>query len=211
MEPLNMIELAEMKRIYSAVEHLFPNSKQICLVVTSASRQEGKTTVAGGLAAIIAQRTRKRVLAADLNWHTPALHSLFKLSLLSNYKDILAGEPITGSAQPSSIQNLDILTGPKVQPDSNAEWGDLAVLSAQVMRAARKDYEVVIVDTSSVFPTNRYMIDPVALSKEADATLMVVLADVTSRQVVKRAKVKLETSGATIAGVIVNQWKNPLL
>ena len=40
--------------------------------------------------------------------------------------------------------------------------------------------------------------------------LMVVLANATPRQQVKRAQTTLDTAGTNIIGVIVNQWKNPI-
>jgi len=39
---------------------------------------------------------------------------------------------------------------------------------------------------------------------------LVVLANVTPRQPLKRSRMFLETAGANVLGVIVNQWKNPL-
>ena len=69
---------------------------------------------------------------------------------------------------------------------------------------------MVFIDSASVFPTNRYMIDPVAISRVADATIIVVMANATPRQQVKRALVSLETAGAKVLGVVANQWKNPI-
>jgi hypothetical protein len=54
------------------------------------------------------------------------------------------------------------------------------------------------------------MMDPVSLSKVADGTALVVLANVTPRQRAKHAQVLLETAGANVLGVVVNQWRNSL-
>jgi Mrp family chromosome partitioning ATPase len=55
------------------------------------------------------------------------------------------------------------------------------------------------------------MIDPVTMSKTADGVVLVALANVTPRQQLKRAHMFLETAGANVLGVIVNQWKNPIV
>jgi len=40
--------------------------------------------------------------------------------------------------------------------------------------------------------------------------VLVALANVTPRQKIKHARMLLETAGAHVVGVVVNQWKNPL-
>jgi Mrp family chromosome partitioning ATPase len=49
-----LAEIAEMKRIYLAVKNALIQSSPACLVVTSGSPGEGKTTMAAGFAAIAA-------------------------------------------------------------------------------------------------------------------------------------------------------------
>jgi len=79
------------------------------------------------------------------------------------------------------------------------------------MTQAREAYDMVIIDTSAILPTNRSMVDPVTFSKAADGIVLLVLNYVTPKQDVKRAYMILETSGARVLGVVVNQWKNPIL
>jgi len=211
MEPLVMMELAETKRIYAAIAHIFQDSTRTCLVVTSAARAEGKTTTVAGLGAIAARQSGKRVLAIDLNWFSPALHGYFGLEPVFNQKSLDNEESITKVVQASGIENLDILTAPQPRMRNNGSSKDSSSLGMEIVRMARQAYDIVLVDTSSVFPTNRYMIDPVSLSGEADGTLLVVLASVTPRQAVKRAHTRLQASGAKVIGAVVNQWKNKVL
>ena len=76
-----------------------------------------------------------------------------------------------------------------------------------ILKQAREAYDVILVDTAAVFPTNRRMIDPVILGNACDAVILVVMSGVTPRQQVKRARVMLEGFSA---GVVVNNWKNKL-
>jgi Mrp family chromosome partitioning ATPase len=55
------------------------------------------------------------------------------------------------------------------------------------------------------------MMDPVTIAKAADGVALVVMANVTPRQHVKRANLFLANAGANVLGVVVNQWKNPLV
>ena len=76
---------------------------------------------------------------------------------------------------------------------------------------AREVYDQVFVDTSSIFPTNYRMTDPVRISNSASGVVLVALTNVTRRQVVKKASVAMEISGANLIGVIANQWQNPIV
>ena len=55
-------ELAEIKRIYSAIEVSLSQKKSACLLITSGARGEGKTTIATGIAAIAARQNGRRIL-----------------------------------------------------------------------------------------------------------------------------------------------------
>ena len=200
--------LAEGKRIFSSIEDAFKKSASSCMVVTSATRGEGKTLTTAGLAILAANYTSKRVLVADLNWFAPGLHSYFGLEQTVDLDTMANAEHVLDFAQPSGHELLKVLPAPKIA----AGQGGTAQsqLAARIVEQACADYEIVIIDSSSVFPANRYMIDPVTLAKNADDTILVVLANVTARQEVKRAAMTLASAGATLTGVIVNQWKNPL-
>ena len=166
--------------------------------------------MAATLSAIAARQSDKRVLAMDLHWYNPDLHSWFGLEPALDMDDLMRKKPIEDMAQPSGLNNLDILTAIK-STQGEVEWGAYpSALSMDIMRKARDAYDFVVVDTNSIFPTNRHMMDPVAISKAADGVALVVLANVTPRQPLKRSRMFLETAGANVLGVIVNQWKNPL-
>jgi Mrp family chromosome partitioning ATPase len=202
-----LVQIAEMYRIYSAINHSLLKSTPASLVVTSAERGEGKTTVVVGLATMAAIKDKKKVLAIDLNWQDPALHTYFGLDLIEGEK-FMNGDSIKDLVQDSGVNNLDVLAAIKSGTDIDETHGN--AIAQKLIQQARNVYEVILIDTSKMFPTNRRMMDPVVLSKIADGVALVVLAKVTSRQQAKHAQKVLETTGANILGVIVNQWKNPM-
>ena len=105
-----LAEIIEMKRIYSVIENSLLKSNPACLVVTSGAPGEGKTTIVAGLAAIAAHQSNNRVLAVDLHWHAPALHSCFGLELTFDVDNFRQGKSIADIAISSGINRLDILT-----------------------------------------------------------------------------------------------------
>jgi Mrp family chromosome partitioning ATPase len=66
-------------------------------------------------------------------------------------------------------------------------------------------YDISIIDTPAMYPTNRCMVDPAVFSKKADGVVLVVLTHDTPRKNAKKALMALETSGANILGVIANK------
>lgn len=66
--------------------------------------------------------------------------------------------------------------------------------------------DLLIVDAASVYPTNRAMMDPVVLSREADASLLVVRANTAACTQVKRARYALATSGVRFIGMVFNPY-----
>lgn len=209
---LKVIEqIAEMKRIYSAIENSLPDSGPVCLVVSSASPGEGKTLLAGGLASYSARLKDQSILAIDLNWHVPALHRFFGLGQSFNFDDIKTVPSVLEFVQPSGIGRLDILTAPKFEQGGTKGLSPENLTGVDIMRQAREAYDMVVVDTSSILPTNRSMMDPVIFSKASDGMLLMVLNYVTPKQQVKRAQMILKGSGARLLGVVVNDWKNPIL
>ena len=203
-------EIGEMKRIYSVIENSLLKNNSLCLVVTSSLPNEGKTTTAAGLAAIAAGQRNLRVLAVDFNWYKPALHKWFGLAQSFDANDLDRGKSILDSVQSTHLKNLDILTA-SLGSHNDDNWDqDVNRPGKNIVAQAREAYDIVIVDSSSIFPVNRNMMDPVAISMEADGVVLVTLANVAPRQKIKHARMLLETAGAHVIGVVVNQWKNPL-
>jgi len=203
-------EISEMKRIYSVIENFLFKNNSLYLVVTSGLPNEGKTTIAAGLAAIAAGQRNQRVLAVDFNWYKPALHKWFGLPQVFDANDIDRGGSILDSVQSTHIKNLDILTA-SLGSHNDVNWDDdVNRPGKDIVTQAREVYDIVIVDSSSIFPVNRSMMDPVSISMDADGVVLVALTNVTPRQKIMHARMLLETVGAHVVGVVVNQWKNPL-
>ena len=206
-----LAEIVEMKRMCSIIDNALKKKNPACIVVTSGSPGEGKTTVAAGLSVVTATLKKKRVLAVDLNWYAPGLHEWFGIDMAFDVDRFRHNGSITEMVQPSGIDNLDVLTAPKPSEAREVSGGGEYLLGSEIIKKARDAYDFVVVDTSSIFPINRRMIDPVTLSSVVDGVALVVLTNVTPRERVKRARMFLETSGAKVLGVVVNQWQNPIV
>lgn len=208
---LNSIrEIAEMRRAYTSVQESLPDPGPKSIVISSAAKSEGKTLTVAGLAAVAAHEGKKRILAVDLNWFRPTLHTVFGLERTFGMDRIRADAPITDLVQKSPIDRLDVLVAPLPEQNTPETGSDLNLLAEKIIQQTRESYDVTIIDTAPLYPINRRMVDPVVFSRKADGVVLVVLAHETPRRRVKRALIALETSGANVLGVVVNQWERTL-
>jgi protein-tyrosine kinase len=203
-----LYELAEANRILTGIETLVTPHTPFCCMITSAAWGEGKTTLTSSLAMIAAKRASKNILAIDMNWHFPGLHPYFGLVPEWDLKNYSRDKNMNALIRPSGFPNLDILTAPVSNGHEDSFSTETSGLAQFILKQVRETYDFILVDTAAVFPTNRRMLDPVVLGNASDAVILVVLTAVTPRQQIKRARTTLEGSGAKLAGVVVNHWKN---
>lgn len=206
-----MGEIAEMRRAYTAIEKSFPDLGPRSIVVTSASVSEGKTLTAAGLATVATREGERRVLAVDLNWFRPALHTVFGLERTFDIDRIRDDRGVMDLTQASKIDHLDVLVAPLPEQNSVEAGAGLNLLAEKIIKQAHEAYDISIIDTAALYPINRRMVDPAVFSRSADGVALVVLAHETPRRRVKRALMALKTSGAEVLGVVVNQWERALV
>jgi Mrp family chromosome partitioning ATPase len=200
------MEVAETRRIVSAIEHAANRRMPTTLLVTSAAQGEGKSLLAAALAATAARGRQYRVIALDLNWHRPALHRFFDLELEHRCNTIMAGR-LTDLVRGAGQAGLDILSAPMDYDASARPSDEIFPAITRLIDQAREAYELVVIDSAAVFPTNRMMIDPVMLSRIVEGVALLILAGRTSRQQVRKAQKTLEAAGANLLGVVTNQWQ----
>lgn len=199
-------QIAEVKRILWAMEHALMHQFPAAVLVTSAAQGEGKSLFVAALAVAAAQSGKYRVAALDLNWYRPTLHRFFDVRANHSSQDIVGAE-IGGLVCSSGQSSLDLITAPTDYAD-HSEWkGQTFQIPDRLIGQARNAYDLVLIDSTAVFPTNRMMMDPVMLSGVVDGVVMTILSGVTPRQQVKQAQKIMEAAGAKVLGVVGNHWK----
>jgi protein-tyrosine kinase len=203
-EIVSVSQLAEVKRIYSGIMHALPGSAGKVVVCSSTLPGEGKSLLTAAMAAAAAAHCQGMVLLIDFNWRAPSLNRYFGLETLSAQAVI---DDMSACIHPSGIDRLDLLPA----ADADTSSPSLMVHCEQILEEAKQRYELVLVDTASIFPTNRYMIDPIIVARQSDGLVLVVMTHHTRRDLAKRAYMTLKTAGVNILGVVVNQFGNPLI
>lgn len=203
-QPLALIEVAEIKRIITAIEHRANRQLPGSLLITSTLRGEGKTLLAASLGAAVARTGRHRVALIDLHWRRPALHRFFARSLAYDAAEMIDAT-LSDLIQHSEQTGLDLLTAPKDHAEVSSSGDNLLQKAEQLIDQAKAAFDLVIIDSAPLFPTNRFMMDPIMLTSRVQGVIMVVLQDATPKQQVRKAQKTLESAGANLLGVVSNQ------
>jgi len=167
------------------------------LAVTSALPQDGKSTVAMNLATALAERGDRRVLLVEADLHHPTIARDLKITCRAGLGECLE----TGQAPLSSVSRLEPLGWYLLQGGSVAgNPTDLLHTErfSDIVRQLSSHFDWVLFDTPPVAP----LTDALSVSKQCDATLVVVRAHRTPSSAVDEA---LELLGPKkVAGIIFN-------
>lgn len=176
------------------------------LVVASGSPKEGKTTLTTNLAVALAE-IHKRVLLIDGDLRRPSIHRFFNLARETGMVDLLRSrEPLTGQlnghVRSSGVPNLSIMTS------GDTVHGDPTLLHSsrfkELIGLARRDFDVVLIDT----PPMLSMSDARIIARHADGVVLVIRANLSSRDSVKDAHRRFAEDGSDVIGTVLNDW-NP--
>ncbi len=170
------------------------------LLVTSADQGEGKTVTAANLAAVFAQAGR-RVLLVDADLRRPSIHLMFDIPNAHGLTSLLRSDEVSIEevAHKTEQENLRVLTtGP--MPPNPAE-----LLGSQRMHLIidrlNVGSDLLIFDS----PPLQAVADSAVLSSIADATLLVIDAQLSHRPAVREARELLDKAGANVLGVVLNR------
>ncbi len=168
--------------------------------ITSSGEGAGKSTVVANLANEFAQ-IDKRVVLIDADMRYPVQYNFFgypKEAL--GLSEILSGivKDKSEAIFHTDSKNLDIIPSGHIPPNPaelfhNKRFADL-------IGELKREYDYIFVD----FPPIGVVSDPVTVVNSIDAYLFVMRANVSNRVGVMSALEELQTVGANIAGLILN-------
>ncbi|HKJ82794.1 MAG TPA: AAA family ATPase [Mariprofundaceae bacterium] len=193
-----------------------PGGKQHeVIMVTSSTGKEGKSTVAANLAVVVAQQGA-RVLLVDADMRKPMQHKTFGLksepglreyllgqlpwqNAVRRISDLMLGEMGVDSVMRTpGLDQLDIITSGRTAMNAT----DLLAAPAMedLLREARKEYDMVILDISPMLHTA----DATILASKVDGVLLVYRIGAVVRGALKRVKTNLESVGGNVLGIALN-------
>ncbi|UCF79173.1 MAG: CpsD/CapB family tyrosine-protein kinase [Candidatus Eiseniibacteriota bacterium] len=195
----------EFHRLYSRLVRLESQQKLSVLLVTSARREEGKTTTSALLGYTAAAHSDKRVVVVDCDLRRPRLHELFGLSQRVGVADALASLlPVSSVMKNTSLSNLKVITSGRGigLPTGLFE----SSVFKETVAELRANFDLVIIDSAPVLPVS----DAFLISGHCDGVLLVVMAGKTPIEVVARAGDLLNEGGGKILGAVINNAEEVL-
>lgn len=188
---------------YAAAAYMLHNKLQggnCFLYVTSAGEEEGKTSTVANIAIQLAKQEH-RVLMIDFDVHQPSLGTLFldhveyEYTINAMFHGDAAAEqviiPINGYLDlvPAILENRELPI-------------DDSTLS--MIRELGEGYDYVLIDTAAVGCS----VDTLGLNRIAQGAIFVVRYDTLSMSKIQDAMSRMDNSGITTVGCIVNAVKH---
>ncbi len=169
------------------------------IMITSAEKGEGKTTIAANLAISLAQ-AEYRTLLIDADLRETSLVKFFPdIAQRRGLSDLMAGQATPEETVVRQVvPHLDVL-GAGTRPPNPAEIVGSKKMRDTISRL-REHYDFIIVDSPPVLP----VADSLMLSSTVDAVLIVTRAGKTLRRNAREARRRLARVRANVIGLVVN-------
>lgn len=172
------------------------------LVVSSATPEDGKTTVAIQLA-LAAAAMGQRVLLVDANLRCPTIHNRVGLMNIQGLTDIISSElEWSNVIERSPLEdNLYVMAAGPVPPDSTRLLA--SVKMQDLMNELHSSFDLVIYDTTPIVG----FADANLLAANTNGVMLVAGLGKLKRTAFAQALEELQVSGTPILGLVANKSK----
>lgn len=195
--PSAFVEAIRMVRTNILFASAEPGSRT--LLVTSPTPGEGKTMTSSNLAVALAQ-AGQTVLLIDADLRRPQQHEVFEQARTPGLSDVLVGAARAGDAiRKAEQRGLWVLPAGHGSPDPT-ELLNSATLS-RLLASVVEHFEWVVLDAPPVLA----VADASILANRVSSVILVVGAEMTTRQAARRAVEQLQAAKAKISGGILNR------
>lgn len=171
------------------------------VMITSAMKGEGKTSLAAHLATSLARAGRKTLLI-DCDLRRPTLHQLLDVARVPGLCELLRGEAeMADVIRPTPADDLNLM--PAGHCDNVALQAIAQDGFRDVLTVLKKRYDFIIIDSAPVLP----VVDTMLLSQQVDAVLFSIMRDVSRVPHVQAAHDRIASLGVQMLGAVVNAAK----
>ena len=186
------------QKVRTAVEFALLGRTINSLLITSPSRSEGKTTSSVNLAWAMSA-VDHRVALVDVDFRRPRVHSVFQCNPTPGLSDnLLYDTPLAELAMrvdEHGSRNLIVIpTG--TTPPNPADFVASPTFTS-LIRRLEEEADLVVLDAPPVLPVS----DALSISRQVDATLVVVKAGETTRDQLIETLKSLSQVGADVLGI----------
>lgn len=167
------------------------------ILVTSIAPQEGKTTTAVNLSAILAQ-SGYRVLLIDADLRKPRLRRIFGIETDTGLSTYLAGTSEIEFFTPQGVEHLQVVPSGPVPPNPSELIGSKHM--QDLIASLEEKFDFIIWDSPPLFAVAESLV----LSKMMSGTIIVTRAGRTTYREIERGIKSLTDIEARILGIVIN-------
>lgn len=209
--------VAEAFRNIQANLKIDPEKNKV-FMITSSGPGEGKTTSLINLGLTCAQSGLKTLLVST-DMRRPTIAKAFGLKRDLGLREYLEGmldysgivrnvsDMVLGEMEFEEVLKFPGIENISIVPSGDVPSNPVAILTSprmqEMIKEARREFDLILFDSPPILP----IADASILAPLMDQVIIVYEIGKTARQALMRAKVQLESSGAHIAGVILNNIK----
>jgi len=192
-----------VKMLRTRILNKMANEGKNTLLITSANPGEGKTLTAINLAISISQEMDRTTLLVDSDLRKPSIHSYFGFEVSQGLSDYLRHDvPLSDLLVSPGIEKLVVLPGGKPLTNSSELLGSPRMESLIAELKERYANRFIIFDSCSLLE----FADPLVLSRFIDGILIVVEAEKTTKNDLKRTFELLRDK--PVIGTLLNKVRN---
>jgi capsular exopolysaccharide synthesis family protein len=170
------------------------------IVLTSAGRDEGKSTTVANLGVTLAQ-AGKNTLILDCDLRKPTQHSVFRTRNIKGLVDVLVGEQGRQDVWVEPIPNLKLI--PAGAPPPNPAEILTSRRLTEFLGRLRQDFDYVLIDT----PPIGFVSETAALAANGDGVLLILDSQRTRKGALRQALRRLRSVGANVLGTVMNKYE----
>ncbi|MGH9247609.1 MAG: hypothetical protein ACRD29_25530 [Acidimicrobiales bacterium] len=180
---------------HSPNRHDDPLGPLRALLVTSANRREGKTTLVANLAAALG-RTGIKAIAVDIDFGRPQLHDYFGVPMSPGAADLVEADDLKASLddaiRPTEAPNVSLIP-------AGSAGGTLELLprAPELVGEASDRADIVLIDAGPLLSVS----DASELVPAVDGVLLACFSGRTTARAAARASERLARLGAAVYGV----------
>ena len=189
----------EMRLLRAALQRISKAGGQSCVAVTSALPGEGKSTVALGLAAVLA-RAGRRVLLVEADLRRPTISEILGLAPAPGLDEWLTADLTRIPVRRMGPGGFFLLVAGGRQVKNPEGLGTPAMEA--LLGGARRDFDFVLLDTPPVLS----VADTTLLQDLLDGLLVVVRSRVTRRDAIVEAVRRFDPG--KILGMVLNDHRD---
>ena len=168
-------------------------------LITSASREEGKSTISSLMAIVSARIFYKRTLLIDADLRRPAVHPLLGVSQSPGLFEAMKRKvSLQDAIHPTPLPMLSVVPSGHMRGVVSEAYSDEDF--RRILTQATAAYDLVFVDAPPAVP----VIEPQLMAAHTDAILVVVMAGQTALTMVRRFMQIMAPVQGKLAGVILN-------